>query len=232
MSDSISTGNQLLDGQLAGGLHAGDLLAIRAPPASQSEAFIHTLMEERPTLYMSTLRQADAVRNDLSRVATAGMEFNISFVGETATMGGEMVKKLTGKRTLSNDYSTQSDPLDSVFEQIKKLEGRCNVVLNPTSPLERNAESEKYVAVLNELKRQLMEVGGLGVLHCINQTQNPVLRDTTLTIADVVWAVEHVSKGEEKYRMKVEKNRGDPVAQDSFELFLNRHVEVDATRNL
>lgn len=232
MPDNISTGNQLLDGQLAGGLRAGDLLAIRAPPASQSEAIIHTLMKERPTLYISTLRQADAVRNDLDRVATPDMEFKVAFVGEVANMGGEMVKKLTGKRTLSNDYSSQTGPLDSVFEEIQSLGGRCNVVLNPTSPLERDAESEKYTAVLNKLKQRIMEVEGLGVLHCINQTQNPVLRDTTLTVADVIWTVEHVSKGEEKYRMKVEKNRGDPVSRESFELFLNRYVEVDATRNL
>lgn len=232
MSIRISTGNQLLDGQLAGGLHAGDLLAIRAPPASQSEAFIHTLMKERPTLYISTLRQENAVRNDLDRVATADMEFKVAFVGGTVNMDGEMVKKLTGKRTLSNGYSTQAEPLDSVFEQIQTLGGRCNVVLDPTSPLERSAENEKYATVLNELKRQVMQVEGLGILHCVTQKQNPVLRETTLTIADVVWTVEHTSKGEEKYQMKVEKNRGDAVSRDSFELFLDQYVRIDATRNV
>jgi len=231
-AEQISTGNQILDRRLAGGLYTGSLLAIRTSPASQSEAILYTLMKERPTLYISTVRRQDAIERDLERIATAEMDFEVAAVGKQLKMDSEMVKKITGSRSLTAGYGQQSDILDEVYELLQSLDAGANVIIDPVNTLERFDDEEKYRTVLNELKERVMEVGGLGVLHCISHDGAPMHRETTLTIADTVWTLEHISRAQEKYNLTVSKNRGEPVAREKLELFLDRYVQIDDTRNV
>lgn len=207
-SDRLSTGDDQLDRQVETGLRTGSLLALRAPPGSQSEAILYTLMQARPTLYISTLRREDAVRRDLERSTGPRAQF------EAASIAGGTF-------------------LDDAFELVQSVDRQVNVIFNPVTPLERSDKNTMYQRVLNELKERVVEVDGLGVLHCIDHDDAPMLREQTLTTADIVWNVEPIEhSNEQKYHLSVSKNRGEPIVREKIELALNRRIVIDDTRNI
>lgn len=232
-TETVPTGNAILDRHFESGLRAGSLLAIRAPPASQSEGLLYTLMQERPTLYISTLRREAAVQRDIDRVTRRDADVETASIVDEINMDSEMVKKITGGRSLSANLSEQSTPLDETFELVRSLDAQTNVILNSVSPLERAGKPRMYRTVLNELKDQVMQTSGVGILHCVNHDGKPALRETTLSIADTIWTLEHVAKSnEQKYHLTVSKNRGAPITREKIELFLDQRVQIDETRNI
>lgn len=70
MGEELPTGIDAIDRQIAGGIRPGSHLAIGAGPTMQSEALIHKMLEMRPTLYLSGLREPSAVEDELSRLPT------------------------------------------------------------------------------------------------------------------------------------------------------------------
>lgn len=232
-TERLTSGDAVLDRRLDGGIRPGTLLAIRAPPASQSEALIYTLMQNRPSLYISTIRREEPVRHDLERVVGGNATFEVASIVEEQNMDSELAKRITGGRSLSSELTDQSTTLDETFELIQSVDTQANVVIDSVTPLERFGEERMYQTVLNELKDVVMETGGLAVLHCIDHEDKPTLRERTLTIADAVWTLDPMVKSrEQKYHLTVSKNRGASVVREPIELTLDRLVGIDDTRNI
>ncbi len=229
----MTSGDDILDRHLNGGLRPGSLLAIRAPPASQSEALVYTLMQKRPSLFISTIRREKAVRRDLDRVTDRGAQVEVASIVRETNMQSTLAKEITGGRSLSSDLTDGSTPLDDTFELVRSVDRQANVVLDSVTPLERTGQEKKYQTVLNELKEQVMQTSGLGILHCIDHEDKPTLRERTLSIADIVWTLEPVMKSrEKKYHLQVSKNRGGDIVNGQIELTLDRVLHIDDTRNI
>lgn len=229
--ERMTSGNDVLDRRLDGGVRPGTLLAIRAPPASQSDALVYTLMQNRPTLYISTIRRESAVRRELERVTDGA--FEVASVVEERNMDGDLAKEITGGRSLSSDLTDRSTTLDDVFELIQSVDRQANVVFDSVTPLERSGEGTMYGTVLNALKSRVMATGGLGVLHCTDHGNKPTLRERTLAVADTIWTLDPVMKSrEQKYHLTVSKNRADSIVREEIELALDRLVRIDDTRNI
>lgn len=229
--DGLRTGIDSLDRRLSGGLNPGSVLAIVTSPASQSEALIHQLMRQRPTLYISTLRQPEAIKHGIPWRADSGPPMQVEYAGEQPSMDNDFIRQVTGKRIHSVASEEGSESLEGVYEAFDRVSDRANVVLDPTNTLERADEPEAYREVLNRLKSTMLETDGLGVLHCITQEEPPPLRETTLMVADVVWDLELVSmtNGVE-YQLIVPKNRGDVPILEEISLVIDPDVWIDDTR--
>lgn len=61
MGTRLSTAIGPLDDALSGGLPAGSLVAVQAPPESQSRALLRAGRERRPTYYITTVLSERAV---------------------------------------------------------------------------------------------------------------------------------------------------------------------------
>jgi archaellum biogenesis ATPase FlaH len=232
-TDRVSSGNDVLDRKLGGGIRPGSLLAIRAPPASQSEVLLYTLMEEHSTLFISAIRRESAVRHDLERIIEPKADVDVTSIVSEANLDGELVKEITGGESLTSGLTNKSTTLEETYELIQSADSQRNVVLDSVTPLERSGEGKKYQTVLNELKARVIETGGLGVLHCMDTDDQPPLRERTLAIADIIWTVEPIVKSnEQKYQLEVSKNRGGDVIQKPIEVTLNRSISIDDTRNI
>lgn len=232
-TDRVSSGNEILDRKLGGGVRPGSLLAIRAPPASQSEALLYTLMERYPTLFISSIRRESAVRHDIDRILGPEADVEVASIVSEANLDAELVKEITGGQSLTSGLSSPSTTLEETYELIQSVDSQTNVVLDSVTPLERSAEGKKYQTVLNELKATVSDASGVGVLHCIETDDKPALRERTLAIADIIWTVEPIVKSnEQKYQLEVLKNRGGDIVQKPIEVTLNRSVSIDDTRNI
>lgn len=65
----LRTGIDVLDRKLSGGITAGSVVALIAPPASQAELLLYELTVPRRTLYLTTERSAEAVRDAFDRTS-------------------------------------------------------------------------------------------------------------------------------------------------------------------
>lgn len=232
-TDRLSSGNDVLDRKLGGGVRPGSLLAIRAPPASQSEALLFTLMERYSTLFISAIRRESVVQRDIEQLWESQADVEVASIVSEANLDAELVKEITGGESLTTGLTGKSTILEETYELIRAVDSQKNIVLDSVTPLERSGEGKKYQTVLNELKATVIDAGGLGVLHCMDTDDQPPLRERTLAIADIIWTVRPIVKSnEQKYQLEVSKNRGGDVVQKPIEVTLDRSISIDDTRNI
>lgn len=232
-TDRLSSGNDVLDRKLGGGIRPGSLLAVRAPPASQSEALLFTLMERYSTLFISAIRRESVVQRDIEQLWESQADVEVASIVSEANLDAELVKEITGGESLTTGLTGKSTILEETYELIGSVDSQKNIVLDSVTPLERSGEGKKYQTVLNELKATVIDAGGLGVLHCMDTDDQPPLRERTLAIADIIWTVRPIVKSnEQKYQLEVSKNRGGDVVQKPIEVTLDRSISIDDTRNI
>ncbi len=231
MGERLSTGIDAIDRRMSGGIERGSLIAVLAGPAMQSEALLHELIETRPTLYLTTLRDTSSVENDLEKLSTD--DVFVEYAGKSQKMDNELLKQMTGSRSYMPSFTYEDNILDTAYEMVSKVDEQANVILDPVNPLEEAEPKDAYREVLNQLKTTVLDTGGLGVLHCITLEEPPALRDVTLTVADVVWNLDLVSLSDTmEYQLTVPKNRGGEPVLDEASIVLDADVWVDDSRNI
>ena len=211
MPERLSTGVDELDREFGGGVYPGSIIVVSAPPASQSEALLHATMRERPTRYVTTRRNENAVSETLSRV----------FEDDDGSPG------------FSVKYAGLDEPLANVREAIALVEEEAAIVVDTVDPLERTEDSERYVTFLNELKDALISTGSIGVLHAASSGDRAPLRDVTESFADIVLEVEVERNGSQvEHLLAVPKFRAHELPGETIKLELGTDVQVDTSRDI
>jgi archaellum biogenesis ATPase FlaH len=225
----LQTGIHGLDRELAGGIEAGSLVSVIAGPATQSEHLFQQTLGLRPTLYLSALRESQAVRESLGTVEDVFVED----LQQTSRMDKEAVKELTGSRGYSSPITNGDERLDAVYEMLEKIDRQMNIILDPVNPLEETESADTYREVINKYKSKVLETNSLGILHCITLEEAPPLRDITLAISDVVVELELVAATNEmQYQLTIPKNRGGEPLLNETEVIFESDVRIDETRNI
>lgn len=216
---------------MSGGIEPGSLVAIMAGPTMQSEAILHQLIKRRQTLYLTTLRSAAAVEDDLEQLSAD--DVYVEYAGANQTMKNELLGEITGSRSYKPSFTNDETLLDTVYETVQDVDWQANVILDPVNPLEEANNKNAYREVLNELKTAMLETGGIGILHCITLEDAPPFRDLTLTLADVVWDLQLVSLTNKlEYQLTIPKNRGGKPVLDEISLVFDNDLWVDESRNI
>ncbi|MFB6084608.1 MAG: RAD55 family ATPase [Halorientalis sp.] len=165
-SGRLSTGVDLLDRGLGGGVPAGSLVAVSALPRAQSEPLLYAMAAANATRYLSTLRPAEEVADALTTAAHVGK----------AALDVDV-------RGVDGD-----DVLDAPEEFLGGLDAGSLVVLDPTTELEQG-DRTRYREFLDTCKRALRMTDSVGLFHCHENTPSVLRRDMTLARADQVWDV-------------------------------------------
>lgn len=207
MSTRLRTGISALDRELEGGIPSGSIVALTASPASQAELFLYELTAARRTLYLTLDRTSDAVGNSIDAAPTA--------------TGDPTVRDVTGDA-----------PLDNASRLIAALPDSSNLIVDPADVLERH-DPPRYRNFLNELQNHIYNTDSLAVLHCLDGTDVPRLRDTTEHMADVVFQLETRIKGDRvENRLAVPKFRGGRALSDVIKLELSSTIDIDTSRDI
>lgn len=207
MPKRLPTGITVLDRQLEGGVPAGSIVLLNADPASQSELFLYELSAARGTLYLTTVRSEQAVRDALDRTPTR-----------------------TGKPTI-RDIGADA-PLDHANRLVSALPEEANLIVDTLNPLE-DADSARYRNFLNGLQTHMANTGGLAVLHGLSGRNVSENRDMTEHMADVVFDLETEVRGSEIVnRLAVPKFRGGRALGETIKLKLEESVTVDTSRDI
>lgn len=207
MAARLSTGIGVLDRKLDGGIPAGSVVAFTSPPASQGELLLYELTAARPTLYVSTDRSEEAVRD--------------AFRTTPARTGDPTVR-----------YVPTDAPLQHAQKLVSLLPERTNLIVDPVDVLEEQGESN-YRTFLNELQTQTRNTQSLAVLHCLAGRNVPEARDVTEHMADVVFDLQTTVKGDAvENRLAVLKFRGGRALGDTIKLELGERVQIDTSRDI
>lgn len=207
MNGRLSTGVEVLDRELAGGLPAGSVVAYQAPAASQGELLLYELTRPRETLYLTTDRTEDAVADAIQDTRSA--------------VGDPTIELIEGE-----------DPIDSARRAFRRAFEGMTVIIDPVDTLER-FERGRYETMLNELKNHMQNTGGIAFLHCLDGNATPETRSTTQHIADVVLQLDiDVKSGEIESRLSVLKYRGGRIPSEPIKLDLTERVRVDTSRDI
>lgn len=204
---TLSTGIDVLDRKLDGGIPAGTVVALTASPASQSELFLYEMAGVRDTVYLTTERTDDDVVRELERV-------------------GQPADDVETHR-LSPD-----DPLTDARTKIHDLPEGSTLIVDPIDPLESIAERE-YREFLNDVRERTVEVEGLTILHCLDGRTAPKQRDRTEYHADVIFnLITRLRGGSVENNLSVPKFRGGESLSDAIELDLTADVTIDVSRKI
>jgi len=207
MAGRLSTGVDVLDRRLGGGLPEGSVVAYTAPPASQAELLLYELTRSRPTLYLSTERTEQAVTDAFDRTPAPTGDPRISYIQGDA-------------------------PLDNAQRLFRNINGEANLIVDPVDVLERT-ERNRYVNFLNQLQNHMQNIGGVAVLHALRGSTVPDLRDTTEHMADVVFELRvNTDSDEIETRLAVPKFRGGQAPSDTIKLELAERVRIDTSRDI
>lgn len=207
MASKLPTGIDVLDRMLEGGIPAGSVVAFTADPASQAELILYELTAARRTLYLSTLRSAEAVRDGLDRSGTR--------------VGNPNIQSLPGDA-----------PLDHAYEQIRTLPEMSNLIIDPIDPLER-ASPERFRHFMNGLQTQMVNTESIAVLHGMTGRDTPDTRDVTEYMADVVFDLDTSVRGDSVVnRLTVPKFRGGRAMDEPIKLELRERVSIDTSRDI
>ena len=206
MADRLPTGISVLDRQLDGGIPPGSILLLSADPASQSESLLYEIAAARGTLYVTTVRSEEAIRDAIERYR-----------------GG--VGRLTIRD--AGDYP----PIDNATRLVRELPESSNLLIDVVDPLEE-ADSTRYRAFLNELQTHMVNTGSIAVLHAMHGDP-PTNRGLTEHMADVVFDLQTDTSGSQIVnRLAVPKFRGGSALEETIKLKLTDGVTIDTSRDI
>jgi len=206
MADRLPTGISVLDRQLDGGIPSGSILLLSADPVSQSESLLYEIAAERGTLYVTTVRSEQAVRDAVNRYR-----------------GG--IDRLTIRD--AGDYP----PIDNATRLVKDLPESSNLLVDVVDPLEE-ADPTRYRAFLNELQTHMVNTGSIAVLHAMHRDP-PDNRALTEHMADVVFDLQTDTSGSQIVnRLAVPKFRGGGALEETIKLQLTDGVTIDTSRDI
>lgn len=206
--EPLSTGIEALDAQLGGGLPPGSVVALTAPPQTNSEQLLYELTSQRETLYVTTLRSKEAVQNVLEAYPGGGSpvvaeaDRNIDFV--------------------------------ELVDVIRRAHAGANLVVDTVDPLER-ADRNGYWRFLTDLKTHVDAIDGVVMLHghALPDGDPPAGRDLTLGMADVTFELHReVEADGVEHRLIVTKLRRGAAPTAPVTLELTDRVRIDTTRDL
>jgi KaiC/GvpD/RAD55 family RecA-like ATPase len=207
MPSRLSTGVDVLDRELGGGVPGGTVVAYETPPASQGELLLYELTRPRPTLYLTTDRSKQAVRD--------------AFEETNAPAGNPEIGYIKG-----------ADALENARHAVRSVPENTTVIVDTADALER-ADRTRYENFLNELGNHMRNVDGVAFLHCLDTDHAPALRGTTEHMVDAVFRLRvEEAGGEIESRLTVPKFRGGRALDTPVKLNLAERVQVDTSRDI
>lgn len=207
MADRLPTGISVLDRQLDGGIPAGSIVTLTADPASQSELFLQELTAARGTLYLTTIRSDQAVRDAYDRAKTRTGNPTIRDVGGDA-------------------------PLDRANRFIRELPQNATLIIDVVDPLERSRRA-RYREFLNELQTHMVNTSSIAVLHALQGEAIPENRDMSEHMSDLVFDLRtEITTSEIQNRLAIPKFRGGRALEEPIKLQLTESVTIDTSRDI
>lgn len=206
-SDRLSTGVDIIDERLAGGIPPGRIVVLMAAPDTQSGLLVRELVSERDTVYLSTIRPRWEIVEELGEFVPSSM-------------------------SLSVEYAHPEALLEDPAEFLGSLPPESNLVIDPINEIEL-MDRELYLEFLAAVKETLWSTGSVGLLSGVDDDHTPPSRSLTLKRADLTWKLwMTVNTSKIEHHLLVSKFRGGSAFTEPLKLVLTDEITVDTSRDI
>lgn len=207
MDRGHTTGIQSLDRQLDGGVPPGSIILFTAPPASQSEQFLYKFANPRDTLYSTTVRSKESVRDAMFRSPVQ--------IGDEPKI-----------------VEHTDSQLNQIKDGLRRLESETTMIVDTIDPVEHNDRSD-YLYFLNDIQNELQNMNSVVILHAMKGESPTENRDISKQMADVVFDLTQYIEGDEVVpKLTIPKYRGGSIPKDSIKLDLTEGISIDTSRDI
>lgn len=122
-------------------------------------------------------------------------------------------------------------PVKKMHRVLQRTETPRHVIVDTMNPLEETDQKTQYVHLLNGLNDYLRDTNCIALFHRTERESAPPLRETTLTMADVVWELV-ADESTVENRLPVPKYRCTEAISEVLSLDLGQQVGIDISRNI
>lgn len=201
-----STGIEPLDRQLGSGFPPGSIILFTAPPASQSEQFLYKFSIPRDTVYSTTIRSRESIRDAIFRSPINAEEPQI----EEHTDSG----------------------INQIKTAVTRLRSETTLIVDTIDPLEQNSRDD-YLYFLNDLQNELQNTQSIVIFHAMKGTEQAENRTISKQMADIVFELNQFVDGDEVVtRLNIPKYRGGSIPDQPLKLDLTEGITVDTSRDI
>lgn len=224
-----ATGVPALDHALYGGIPSGTLVLLESDSEGRGEELLRLFTLQRPTLFLSTTREAcdvEAWLDGRERLTDGGLG--------SGRVDGPDDGSVPPTETV---YIGFEEPLALALEQIDWLVDPLNVIVDSVDSLESEPK-RTYVAFLQRLRRYIRDTDRIVYLHALDEyvadsAVNHHNRTQTRKLADIVWQLSvETSSGRSLTRMTTTKDRTGLCPDESLELEIGSRISVDNSRDI
>lgn len=193
------TGIAGLDKELGGGVKPGTLVAIETDAASQGDSLLRHLAAQQPTLYISTMRTEENVKEWLQdyQLVTDMTHIQVTYIDGDSKL-----------KVIDECLDQLTTPVNVIIDSVNRLD--CEVV-------------EEYIQTLHHIRSHIQDTHRIGYLHvqdCLNCTPNDNCQNCAATYrsADMVWEISsEVTDEEITTRLAVTKRRAGATPEKPLE---------------
>lgn len=210
----ISTGIDSLDRDLQGGIPSGYILSIIAPPASNSERFLHQFVaenEDRQAVYFTTEQSEPFLRDSFDKLNILDQPPQIV------------------------DLTSEREPLDKISGYIQKMPEESIVIIDSIDRLE-DEDSDRYQDFINELQRYLSNSDSTAILFGTSSGQHspPKGRPVSMKLSDAIFEIDQLKQSEDLISyLSITKFRGIKGVDERVRIQMESDsVGIDTSRDI
>ncbi|WP_049894593.1 RAD55 family ATPase [Halogranum rubrum] len=198
----LTTGIEILDRRLAGGIPAGHLVVLTSQPETQNELLFRELSEHRETLYISTIvPQAE-------------------------------IEELLDSATTTIEYAEPESLLKNPDRYLDQVTSESNVIIDPVNALESadRAEYLTFMNKLKEKLRETGSIGLVYCMEeQENPRQRSLTLKRSDVIWQLYLLVMPLTV---ETRLVISKFRGGSALREPVRLLLTDRVSIDTSQNI
>ncbi|RUM34985.1 MAG: recombinase RecA [Archaeoglobus sp.] len=227
---SRSTGIDILDKKLDGGLPEGSLVCIYANPISMPEAFLYQFATVVKTFYFITSRPAKFVKENIENMGLSAdkIEFIDVFTQYYMNEYGQFV--------IVDRYRDKDifDFIDHHLNRIQENKGKFNVIFDSISFfLKLDVPLGLKEWLINKLYIQSKQTNNVYYIYLMKNVHPIDIVNMVLDVSDVVFDIDTERVGDRmSSRLAIPKIRDKTPMLETFKFYISEGVQIDTSRDI
>lgn len=210
-NNRINTGVSTLDKHLGGGIPHGAIVTCNSDPRTQSELFIHTIISDYETLYISTIGNEETVKSEFAK------------------------SHVDAGDNLTVQYANPGSLIQDAKSAISTNQGKRLIVINSINVFEKGDEVQRgeYQKFLNTLQNLLRRTGGVAFIHRYEMQTQGEFEYITNSISDIIFELDQSIDGDKiTNHLNMPKCRGGVSLDERLKLKIDKKITVDTSRDI
>ncbi len=225
-----STGIDILDKKLDGGLPEGSLVCIYANPISMPEVFLYQFATVVKTYYFTTSRPAEYVKDNIVNLGLSADKVEFIDVFSQYYMNDY------GQFVVVDAYRDKEvfDFMDRHLNRILETKEKYNVIIDTFSFFLRlDVPIGMKEWLINKLYVHSKQSNNIYYIYMMKNVHPPDIVNMVLDISDVIFDIDTERLGDRmSSKLAIPKIRNKTPMLETFKFYISEGVQIDTSRDI